>query len=148
MRIILSLIVFGFSVALIVGLGQRIAPTPASIWHLDPADVSAPDAPQYVLLRGRLATQCPGSVANVSAEIDEIVRGDGGRLIAGSLVEGHMTYVLRARVFGYPDAISFRVRSVGDEAAVVEVFSRSPARAGLAHANAAQIDRWMSRLTS
>ncbi|RMA41725.1 DUF1499 domain-containing protein [Rhodophyticola porphyridii] len=126
---------------------MRLVPMPAEIWHLDPADVAPPDTPNFVLLRGDEAVTRPGTVADISARIDEIARGDGARLIGGTVAEGHMTYVHRTALMGFPDAISIRVRPAEETGqTAIEVFSRSRFGHSDMGVNDRRVTRWLEQL--
>ncbi len=129
-------------------IGMRLAPTPTEVWHLDPRTVTPPETPNFVLLRGEEAPTRNASVADLAAAVDAIARDDGARLIGGSLADGHMTYVDRTPLLGFPDAISVRIRETEDGSAAIDIFSRSCFGYSDMGVNAERIERWMSRLPS
>jgi hypothetical protein len=127
------------------GLWFRIVPMPAATWHVEPAEVPPPDRPNFDLRVGDGAPILPASPAVVAARLETIARADGARHIGGDAASGHVTYVVRSRLMGFPDAISIRLVPVA-EGTRLEVFSR--ARFGYSDmgVNAARIDRWLAAL--
>jgi uncharacterized protein (DUF1499 family) len=79
----------------------------------------------------------------VAARIDGIATEEGAQLIGGSPAEGHMTYVARSRIMGFPDAISIRLVPVG-EGTRMEIFSRSRFGYSDMGVNAARVERWIA----
>jgi uncharacterized protein (DUF1499 family) len=79
----------------------------------------------------------------MAARIDAIATAEGAEMIAGDLAEGHMTYVARSRLMGFPDAISVRLVPVG-EGTRVEVYSRSRFGYSDMGVNAARVERWIA----
>jgi hypothetical protein len=120
----------------------RTVGMPTAVWHVDPGAVSPPDSPNFDLRAGDTAPVIDAAPDVVAARIDGIATEEGAQLIGGSPAEGHMTYVARSRIMGFPDAISIRVLPVG-EGTRVEIFSR--ARFGYSDmgVNAARVERWI-----
>ncbi|MBF9050802.1 DUF1499 domain-containing protein [Roseobacter sp. HKCCD9010] len=149
MRLILFAVV---AIGLLIGamaVYMRVAPMPPEIWHLTPAEVTPPDSPNYVLLIGEDAPRFAGTVDGIAAQLDEIARGDGAHLIAGSVSDGHITYVQRTRLMGYPDAISVQVHPTDEAGQVaIDIFSRSRFGHSDMGVNAARVERWLSQLGS
>ena len=143
MRIALILVVFVVLAVIGAGIYFRNAAMPADVWHVDPAAVTPPASPNYELRVGDRAPvfDVPPEVA--AARIDAVATAERASMIGGSLAEGHMTYVARSRLMGYPDAISVRLTPVG-QGTRVEVFSRSRFGYSDMGVNAARVDRWVA----
>jgi hypothetical protein len=144
-----SLIFLGLAAAVVSGLAvtMRMIPMPAKVWHVDPADVTPPSTPNYVLMRGEGARIRKGNVTDVSTIIDRTARSEGAQLIGGSVEKGHMTYVARTRIMGFPDAVSIKVTPAGDGQVRIEVFSRSRFGYSDMGVNNARVARWLERLS-
>jgi uncharacterized protein (DUF1499 family) len=119
-------------------------------WHVDPATAPRPGTPNAYLLRdidgdapAAMLAAPPEAVAaaldRVAATAPRVTR------LAGSAAGGHVTYVQRSRIMGYPDAMSIRLSPVGDGTRI-EIFSRSRFGYSDAGVNAARVARWMARL--
>ncbi|QBX99971.1 DUF1499 domain-containing protein [Rhodophyticola sp. CCM32] len=147
MRYILISFTILVTLAVVTTVFMRLAPMPPEIWHLDPAEVTSPETPNFVLMRGDEAPIFDGTVDGLAAMLDVIARGDGARLIAGSVAEGHMTYVQRTRLMGYPDAISIRVRDMGGGRVAVDIFCRSRFGYSDMGVNERRVNRWLAALT-
>lgn len=141
--LLLALVAAGAVLAAII---LRLVPMPPEIWHVDPAQVTPPDSPNFVLLRGAEAPLVEGEVSDVAQRIDNRARSEGATLIAGSVAEGFMTYVARTRLMGFPDAVSIRILPADDGAVRVEIFSRSRFGYSDMGVNAARVDRWLGPL--
>jgi len=140
LSIILALALFA---AIGVAIWVRQIPMPPDTWHRDPQSVAEPDAPMFALRRGDEAAVIAAPMAEVARRLDAAARADRGRLIAGDLAEGFATYVVRSRVWGFPDAVSIRLET-GDEATRVAIFSRSAIGGYDWGANAARVERWLA----
>ena len=71
------------------------------------------------------------------------------RLRAASVSDGHITYVQRTRLMGYPDAISVQVHPTDEAGQVaIDIFSRSRFGHSDMGVNAARVERWLSQLGS
>jgi hypothetical protein len=142
MRILTILIALVLLAVIGAAIWFRMVPMPAETWHVDPAAVTPPGSPNFELRTGADAPRLSGSVGEVALRIDAAAKADGAQLIAGDPGEGFVTYVVRSRLMGYPDAISVRLHPEGDETRV-EIFSR--ARFGYSDmgVNAARVARWI-----
>ena len=84
----------------------RLAPSNSEHWHVDPIDSSAKVG------TGILA-EMPVDLADLDAAVMSSPRV---RVLAGSVQDGHITYVARSKVWGFPDYIS--AKQVGSNVAV------------------------------
>ena len=143
MRLTLILV----SLVVLAGIGAavyfRSAAMPPDRWHVDPAGVTPPASPNFALLRGAEAPVVAAAPADVAARIDAAATAEGARRIAGDPSSGHMTYVARSRIMGYPDAISVRLVPVGDGTRI-DIFSRSRFGYSDMGVNAARVARWVA----
>lgn len=116
----------------------------AEVWHVDPAEVVDPPAGNSVLLRGDDAPRLDGTPAEVAARLDAVAEAEGATRLAGDPAEGHVTYVVRSRIFGYPDAVTIRLHEVPDDGTTrVDIFSRSAIGESDFGVNAARVSRWI-----
>ena len=127
----------------------RLAPHDPARWHEDPTLVARPATPNYHLIRlvgGDAIAPVYDTTAEVLAHaLDGIARADGAELLAGSVERGHMTYVTRTRIMGYPDYTSIKVGPVG-EGASFSAFARARfGRSDLGN-NRARLERWQAAL--
>lgn len=144
MRIVLILVVAILAAGLGAALYFRTASMPPEAWHVDPAAATPPESPNFELRTGDRAPVIDAAPDVVAARIDAIATSERARMIGGDLAEGHMTYVARSRIMGFPDAISVRLVPVGEGGTRMEVFSR--ARFGYSDmgVNAARVARWVA----
>ncbi len=128
----------------------RLSPMAADRWHVDPARAERPGSPNAYLLRD---DDGDAPAARFSAPPDRVALALEQMLataprvtrLAGSAAEGHVTYIQRSRLFGYPDAISIRL--IPDNGGTqMLVFSRSRFGYGDGGINAARVTRWIDRL--
>lgn len=74
----------------------RLAPSPPEHWHIDPSSV--------------VATEGVGIVQTMKADLsalESVVRSTPRvRVLAGSVAEGHITYVVRSLIWGFPDYVT------------------------------------------
>ncbi len=147
----IKLLVILALVLALAGMGYiRLAPSDPARWHEDPRLVQRPRTPNYHLVRmvdGDALPQVFDEAPRPLAErIDAVARADGAVLLAGSVSAGHMTYLTRTPIMGYPDYTSIRVEPAG-EGAMVLAF----ARARFGHSdmgnNRARVERWLAALS-
>ena len=127
----------------------RLAPSDAARWHEDPTLVKKPKTPNAYLIRlvggDSIAPIYDLNPADLAAVIDSIARADGAVLIAGSVDQGHMTYVTRSPVMGFPDYTSVKVGAVGSGASF-SAFARSRFGRSDLGVNRARLERWQAAL--
>ena len=143
MRIALTLLVLALVAVIGAAIWFRSVAMPAEVWHVDPAAATPPASPNFDLRTGDRAPVFDVTPDAMAARIDAIAAAEGATLIGGSLAEGHMTYVVRSRLMGYPDAVSIRLVPVG-QGTRVEIFSRSRFGYSDMGVNAARVERWIS----
>ena len=143
MRTVMILIVLILAAVIGAGVYFRDVAMPATVWHLEPADVTPPTSPNFELLVGAEAPVIGADAAVVAARLDAVAQAEGARLLAGAPADGHMTYVVRSRIMGFPDAVSIRLVPLADGTRV-EVFSRSRYGYSDMGVNAARVARWIA----
>jgi len=131
----------------------RLAPSDPARWHVDPVTVEKPAFPGYALMRPNDGD--PASPVfrvppeRLMAEIDAIaMSAPRVTRLAGSVDAGHVTYVVRSRVMGFPDYVSVRVLPVADDAAQLAVFSRLRFGYDDLSVNRSRVESWLSALTA
>ena len=139
--------VLGLGVALLAWI--RLAPHDPARWHEDPTLVSRPNTPNFHLIRlvgGDAIAPIHATTPEVLARtIHGIAEADGAEMIAGSVADGHMTYVSRTRWMGWPDYTSVRVARAG-EGATFSAFARSRFGQSDFGVNRARLERWQAAL--
>jgi uncharacterized protein (DUF1499 family) len=127
----------------------RLAPSDPARWHEDPRLVARPSTPNFHLIRmvggdamPRVFQLTPDALAT---RIDSVARADGATLLAGSVQAGHMTYLTRTPLMGYPDYTSILIEPAGGGAMMLAF-----ARARFGHSdmgnNRARLERWIAAL--
>lgn len=137
------------ALAIVLAAYIRLAPTDPARWHEDPRLVSRPTTPNFHLIRMVGGDAMPQvfqlSPAELARRIDEVARQDGAYLIAGSVASGHMTYLTRTRIMGFPDYTTVLIEPAG-QGSMLLVF----ARARFGHSdmgnNRARVERWLTAL--
>jgi hypothetical protein len=120
----------------------RSVAMPAETWHVDPASVTPPESPNYELRAGPDAPVFDLPQDVLATRIDAVATAEGADLIGGGLSEGHMTYVARSRLMGYPDAVSIRLTPVA-QGTRMEIYSRARFGHSDMGVNAARVARWI-----
>lgn len=145
MRLGLILFAVGLAAVLAAAVWFRVVPMPADTWHVEPADVTPPSRPNHDLRVGARAPVLEASPEVAAAMLADVAASEGAVIIAGDPASGHVTYVVRSAVMGFPDAISVRLVPVGDGTRI-EMFSR--ARFGYSDmgVNTARMDRWIAAM--
>lgn len=136
--ILLALVALTFAAALYV----RLAPVDAADWHVDPEQVTPPTSPNYALLAGSGAATIPAPALAVAGRVQAIAEAEGAQVLAGSLAEGFVTYVVRSRIMGFPDFISLRLVPENDTTRL-HIFSRSRDGYSDLGVNTARVQRWL-----
>lgn len=128
----------------------RLAPSDPARWHEDPRLVARPSSPNFHLIRMAGGDEMPRVFQMkpevLAARVDEVARTDGAELIAGSLAAGHMTYLSRTPLMGYPDYTSILIEPAG-EGAMLLAFARSRFGHSDLGVNRARITRWIEALS-
>ncbi|NYS25857.1 DUF1499 domain-containing protein [Rhodobacteraceae bacterium 2376] len=127
----------------------RLAPHDPARWHEDPTLVARPGTPNYHLIRlvggDAIAPVYDTTPEALAQTLDGIARADGAELLAGSVESGHMTYVTRTPIMGYPDYTSVKVGPVG-EGASFSAFARARFGRSDLGVNRARLERWRAAL--
>ena len=128
----------------------RLAPSDPARWHEDPRLVARPATPNFHLIRMVGGDAMP-QVFQMSAEalarrVDDIARAEGAELIAGSVQAGHMTYLTRTRIMGFPDYTSVLVEPAGDGAMLLGFARARFGQSDLGN-NRARLERWIAALS-
>jgi len=153
MRIVVLIVVVFVAVVVMALLYIRLAPMDAESWHVDPATAPRPSSPNAYILRDAERADAPApvfpaSLAETARALQAVVAGEPRvtRLV-GDPNEGHVTYVQRSRLMGFPDAVSIRLEAADEGGTRVSVFSRSRFGYGDGGVNAARVNRWMAALS-
>ncbi|MCG6902339.1 MAG: DUF1499 domain-containing protein [Rhodobacter sp.] len=138
LRLLVVLVALGVAVPAYV----RLAPSDPARWHVDPS--TAGDPGRTGVLR-RVAVF--GDPATALARFDRIAQAAGASVLAGSVAAGHITYVARSRLIGFPDYITVQAEP-GNPDCVTELVILSRLRFGWSDSgvNGARLDRWFERL--
>lgn len=135
--------------------GLRFVGDDVATWHQDPVTIERAGrsndylaAPKGVRAAGidRVLsyTDLPGR--ELLFLFDSIARNaPRTRVIAGSVEEGHITYVQRSLVFAFPDYISVKAIEGPDGAGLV-IWSRSRFGKDDLGVNKKRIDRWLAQM--
>ena len=128
----------------------RLAPSDAARWHVEPLSVADPGSQGAYLVRpegGHIESPVFAMPPEALLAAFDAVAMDAPRVtrLAGSVAEGHVTYVARSALWGFPDYIS--VRTVPAEGgAQLAVFSRLRFGGSDMGVNRARIEEWMAAL--
>ena len=145
MRMILLVPILLVLVVLAAAVWFRLVPMTPAQWHVVPSDVTPPSSPNFALLVGTDApvfTQSPDVIADL---LTNVAQDAGAKIIAGSPHSGHVSYVVRSRIMGFPDAISIRLMPEG-AGTKLEIFSRSRYGYSDLGVNAARVAAWIAAL--
>ncbi|MGB0958766.1 MAG: DUF1499 domain-containing protein [Halocynthiibacter sp.] len=126
----------------------RFAPSDASRWHVDPFDhPSGRDAGSYTHNQSENADLgFDLSDADLMARVDAVVMATPRTVrLAGSVEDGHVTYVTRSKLWGFPDYTSVAVRMVGDKAQLA-IYGRLRFGKSDMGVNQARIQSWLLAL--
>ncbi len=124
MRILLYIVIAIAVLVVGAALYIRNAPLDAQALHVDPGAVTPPAAPNHALMVGTSGAFIQATPDEVGTRIAAVADADGAELLAGSIEEGHVTYSVRSRVFGFPDIVSLRWRAEGN-GTQLDLFSRA-----------------------
>lgn len=134
----------------------RFAGHDPGTWHVDPRTAPSPSSPNShrigpehgahgtTVAPDALAPVFPVSADRLADAFDAVALADERvEVVAGSAVDGHVTYVQRSRTMGYPDYVSVRFIELGEDESTLAAFSR--ARFGYSDlgVNRQRIERWM-----
>ncbi|MBL9059753.1 MAG: DUF1499 domain-containing protein [Mangrovicoccus sp.] len=115
---------------LLAGLAWiRLAPADPARWHVDPLTVATPVRVGHALLRpagGDAAAPVWDITSDaLLAAFDRVARAQPRvSVLAGSVDEGQITYVVRSRIIGFPDYVSVRALPAGHGGSTLAIFAR------------------------
>ena len=124
----------------------RLAPIDRDRWHLDPAEADAPGR-SGIRFVGLDAPRYPGDPDTVLDTLSDIILSEPRtRLLDGDVDEGMLTFVVRSRIFGFPDFVTVKAVSEGPQSKL-SVVSRSFLTNGSDWGvNASRMDRWLQEM--
>ena len=83
----------------------RLAPSYSDRWHIDPVLAKDPGKGGILIAPGVITSAL--SPEELLGEFDDVVRAEiGVKILAGSVAEGHFTYILRSKLMGFPDFLT------------------------------------------
>ncbi|MEX3015753.1 DUF1499 domain-containing protein [Gymnodinialimonas hymeniacidonis] len=124
MRILLYILIAIVVLAVAAAVYFRFAPLDAEALHVDPAEVTPPTNPNFALMVGTSGHFIQATPEEIATRIAAVAEADGATLLSGSPEDGHVTYVVRSRMMGFPDIMSLRWQSQ-DNGTQLEIFARS-----------------------
>ena len=127
----------------------RLAPSDPVAWHVDPL-TAPPLGPNSVTLTPGGQKEPPVYAMTPQALMERfdavIMATPRTRLLAGSVAEGFATYVVRSRVFGFPDYVSLRALPAPG-GATFAIWSRARFGRGDWGVNRARLKGWLAQLS-
>ena len=107
----------------------RYTPSDPAYWHVDPRAIPKPKKPNHWLVRpvggDARPPYYPVDVPTLAAALDRAVLAlPRTERLAGDVSAGHMTYLRRTPIMGYPDYMSVRVH-LAEGGASLALFSRA-----------------------
>ncbi|WP_224814495.1 DUF1499 domain-containing protein [Hasllibacter sp. MH4015] len=142
MRIVLYILIALVLLAVAAAIYVRVAPLDVEALHVDPSTATPPSSPNYALMAGTGGSYIDADPVEVASRLHAAAEADDATVLAGSHLEGHVTYVVRSRLMGFPDVISVRFSPEG-EGTQVDIFSRSIYGYSDMGVNTARAQRWM-----
>lgn len=129
------------------------------VWHVDPLTAPTPDTPNSYRVAPGFAevpvdAEAPTyavSAAELALRFDEIaLAAPHTQAVAGSAAEGHVTYVQRSPLWGFPDYVSVRFIEADDGAgsSTLAIFSRSRFGRRDLGVNKKRVASWLASLPS
>lgn len=124
-----------FAVLVVVTMAYvRLAPSDPARWHVD--------VPAFEKTNYRYgAIRVIDGDADVLARLDKIILSAPSRRIAGSVGEGHITYVTRTRWMGFPDYTTVQMKD-----GKIAIFGRLRFGGSDARVNGKRIKGWLAQL--
>lgn len=128
----------------------RLAPSDPAVWHVDPLDPAITQTGNGFLLRAdgdAESPEYPLSPDVMMARLDTVAQAtERVTRLAGSVAEGHITYVVRSKIMGYPDYVSVRAIPAGETGAQLVIWSRARFGGSDHGVNRARIEAWLAAL--
>lgn len=145
---------------LVIGVGIRLGmergKDDPAVWHVDPSSADQPSTPNWHRAapvdttvdrhpdRDVEPPEFDVSASALGAAFHAVATGeDDVEVVAGSVAEGHVTYVQRSNVFKFPDYVSVRFIDLPDERSTLAVFSRARYGQKDFDVNRQRVDRWI-----
>ena len=126
----------------------RLAGEQPAHWHVDPATATPGTGPNEYLATGPDAVFIPLPPQQALSRLDTIAQADPRTtMIAGSIAAGHVTYVQRSAIIGFPDYISVRARTT-EGGSSLSIYSRSRFGYSDLGVNKARTKRWLNKIDS
>ncbi|WP_308915313.1 DUF1499 domain-containing protein [Jannaschia sp. LMIT008] len=147
---VLGWIGLGAAALVVAGaLAVRIVPMDPAEWHADPSSGPRSGQPNDFLVGpgGDLPVQIlDAPVAAVMEAVDAVAAEQPRTFrLAGDPSDGHVTYVQRSRVMGFPDAVSVKADAT-DGGTALTIWSRSRYGRSDLGMNAARVSDWLGRI--
>lgn len=121
----------------------RLSPMPPERWHVDPE--SAPDPGiGGVKTQVKLAAE-PQEVMRKLAEV--ALATDRTRLLAGDVASGHMSFLTRSLVMGFPDVTSVKAEPGEAGGTILWFYGRLRFGRGDLGVNRKRVEGWIEDLT-
>jgi len=142
MKIALYVVVF-----IIVGFGAyvRLAPSDPARWNIDPVKVADPGKAGVYLAPGTVTFDAAPEV--LMARLDGLMRAwPRTKVLAGVPADLQATYVVRSKLFGFPDYVTFRVLPTDTGGSTLTALSRLRFGVGDVGVNRARLDRILAAL--
>lgn len=128
----------------------RLAPSSVARWHVDPANPDLHPHQGAFLLRHDGDMQSPVYPETADALLmraHRVIRDSPRtRVLAGGLQNGHITYVTRSKLWGFPDYSSIKAQSVEGGAALV-IYARLRFGKSDLGVNRARVQNWLADLS-
>lgn len=147
--------VYGFLAVVLLalvgaGLFFRFAPVTAEAWHVDPLTVEKPAEPNHYLLRPEggdaPAPVFSAELRTVAAELQEVAAEmPRTEVLLGSAAEGHMTFIARSRLMGFPDFVTIKLLE-DESGTTLVIFSRSKYGYSDMGVNQERVEGWLEAL--
>lgn len=136
-------------------IGMRTVGDDPAHWHVDPANTERTGKPNDYLVAPPESTKAQSDRTFQDSPLppeallflfDSVVRPGGqGQPLAGSVDDGHVTYVVRSAVVGFPDYVSVKAVKRPNGSALI-IWSRSRFGYSDLGANKERVDRWLAQI--
>ncbi len=150
--ILVAIVLIGAAIAVSV----RRAPSDPAQWHVDPLTASITGKPNWYRLlpasaaverdadRDAVAPMFSQSAAAVSSALDQVALDDTSvDVLAGSADEGHVTYVQRSTLFGFPDYNSVRFIDLPEGGSTLAFYARARYGQSDLDVNRKRVTKWI-----
>ncbi|MEP5759569.1 MAG: DUF1499 domain-containing protein [Litoreibacter sp.] len=142
-----------FSVVLIVCLAAvvRLRPLDPETLHVDPTTAKRPWVPGHVLMRedGDIRSPIfPISRKVLAAKLDGIILATPRSThLAGDISQDYATYVVRSKLWRFPDIVNVRVIAADGDASEIIILSRLVYGRSDGGVNRARVEDWLAKLS-